>query len=189
MDPIIATPANSGDIELAQSLIDKIQSRDEEVIVDLGCGFRKKGNIGIDITKEETDADLICQIGFDPIPLGDGTVDKVVCRDFPEHIPKAVYAESRHQLHYPIIYLFNEIWRILKPGGEFESFTPCYPHAEVFQDPTHVSVWTKETMKYFTGGYPGSRIYGVHCEFELVKQKKKRFYLHALLRKPANSED
>jgi SAM-dependent methyltransferase len=147
----------------------------------------KKGNIGIDVTKDGTDADLICNLGFDRIPLGDAQVNKVFCRDFLEHVPKAVFYESRHRLHYPIISLMNEIWRILKPGGEFESYTPCYPHPEVFQDPTHVSVWTKESMKYFSGEYAGAKRYGVRCEFEIVKLKKDRFYLYALLRKPVKT--
>ncbi len=187
MEPIHAAPENSSEHKLGKSLVEEISGRGEEVIVDLGCGFRKKGNIGIDMTREETDADLICQLGFEPIPLGDRTVDKIVCRDFLEHVPKTVYIESDRRIFYPIIYLMNEIWRILKPGGVFESMTPCYPYPEVFQDPTHVSVWTKETMKYFSGGYPGSRIYGVRCQFEIVKRKKKRFYLHAILRRPADS--
>lgn len=33
-------------------------------------------------------------------------------------------------------------------------------HGGIFQDPTHVSVWTEETINYFCGDY-----YGKHADF------------------------
>jgi SAM-dependent methyltransferase len=166
-----------------QELVRAIRERGEAVAVDLGCGFRKHGNIGIDVTSDGTHADLLCRLGFDPIPLDDNTVDKVWCRDFLEHIPKGVYLEREGRMYYPIVQLMNEVWRILKTGGTFESLTPCYPHAEVHQDPTHLSVWTENSMGYFTGKYPIAKIYGVKVQFELVEQNMQQFYLHAILRK------
>ena len=160
----------------------------EEIVVDLGCGFRKEGNIGIDLSAEGRDVDLICRLGFEPIPLDDASVDKVFCRDFLEHLPKAVYVESRGGLVYPVIDLINEVWRILRPGGLFESLTPVYPHPEVHQDPTHLSVWSLASMKYFCGHYPIAKLYGVEAEFELLENREQDFYLYALLRKPGPSE-
>lgn len=171
--------------EQGHLLVDQIRAKGEMVVVDLGCGFRKSGNIGIDITSEGTAADLVCRLGFEPIPLDDACVDKVVCRDFLEHIPRAIYDPARGHLIYPVIDLMNEIWRIIKPGGTFESFTPCYPHPEVFQDPTHVSVWTEKSMGYFCGEYPVARQYGVMCDFEMLEQRMEKFYLYARLKKPA----
>jgi SAM-dependent methyltransferase len=168
----------------ADLLLAAIRARGEKVKVDLGCGFRKTGNIGIDVTKEGTDADLICNIGFEPLPLADNSVDKFVCRDFLEHLPKAYYSESAKRLKYPIIDLMNEIWRTLRPGGTFTSLTPCHPHVEVHRDPTHLSVWTLESMDYFCGKYPVAKIYGVKEWFELVENRMEGFYLCAVLRKP-----
>ena len=144
--------------------IDAIRARGEPVAIDLGCGFRKNGNLGIDVTSEGTNADIVCRLGFEPIPLDDEIADTVFCRDFLEHIPKAYYSERDQALRYPIIDLMNEIWRILKPGGMFTSFTPCYPAVEVHRDPTHLSVWTLESMPYFCGKYPVAKIYGVRSE-------------------------
>ena len=167
-----------------RKLIEAIRARGESVAIDLGCGFRKHGNLGIDCTSEGTQADLICQLGFESIPLDDEVSDSIYCRDFLEHIPKAYYSEREKKLRYPIIQLMNEVWRILKPGGTFTSFTPCYPAPEVHRDPTHLSVWTIESMQYFCGKYPVASVYSVRTNFELVENRLDGFYLHAILRKP-----
>lgn len=165
-------------------LVEEIQCRGEAIQVDLGCGFRKHGNLGIDVTAAGTEADLICRLGFEPIPLDDEVADTIFCRDFLEHLPKAFYSERDAKLRYPVIELMNEAWRILKPGGTFTSFTPCYPAIEVHQDPTHLSVWTLESMAYFCGKYPVAKLYGVRAQFELTENRLDGFYLHAVLRKP-----
>ncbi len=171
--------------EMGRKLIEAIRQRGESVDVDLGCGFRKKGNLGIDLSFEGTNADLICRLGFESIPLDDESADTIFCRDFLEHIPKAYYSEREQAQRYPIIELMNEIWRILKPGGTFTSFTPCYPAVEVHRDPTHLSVWTLESMPYFCGQYPVAKVYGVTTNFTLDENRLEGFYLHSTLRKPA----
>lgn len=173
----------------ARRLVDSIRAEDDRVVVDLGCGFRKQGNLGIDIQTEGTDADLVCKLGFEPIPLDDGTADEVFCRDFLEHLPKGVYSERQGKMVYPVIALINEVWRILKPGGVFTSFTPCYPNVETHQDPTHLSVWTLKSMDYFCGKYPVAQNYGVKARFELLENRMDGFYLYAQLRKPAPATD
>ena len=176
----MTTPGTEESRAKARKLIDAIRQRSEPVNVDLGCGFRKKGNVGIDVTPHGTEADIICRIGFEPIPLDDEVADTVYCRDFLEHIPKAYYSEHDRILRYPVIEVMNEVWRILKPGGTFTSFTPCYPAVEVHRDPTHLSVWTLESMQYFCGKYPIARIYGVRTNFEILVNRLDGFYLHAV---------
>jgi SAM-dependent methyltransferase len=171
-----------------RKLVEEIRNRGESVNVDLGCGFRKTGNLGIDVTSDRTDADLICRLGFEPIPLDDECADSVYSRDFLEHIPKAYYSESEKNLRYPVIELMNEVWRILKSGGTFTSLTPCYPNLEVHRDPTHLSVWTLESMPYFCGKYPVAEVYGIKTKFELVENRLDGFYLRAVLRKPVRSQ-
>ena len=171
-----------------RKLVEVVRARGERVEVDLGCGFRKNGNLGIDGTAEGTQADLICRLGFERIPLDDEVADTIFCRDLLEHIPKAYYAARDQKLRYPVIELMNEIWRVLKPGGTFTSFTPCYPAVEVHQDPTHLSVWTLESMAYFCGKYPVAKLYGVKTNFILEENRLDRFYLHAILRKPVADE-
>jgi SAM-dependent methyltransferase len=172
--------------ERGDALVRELRGRGEPVIVDLGCGFRRRGTIGVDAAREGTAADLVCLLGIDPIPVGENAADEVVCTDFLEHLPKAVYLESQHRFHYPILQLIDEIWRILRPGGIFTSSTPVFPHPELFQDPTHLSAWTLNSMDYFCGAYPVARqVYGVRACFEKVSVVEEGFYLNAKLRKPA----
>lgn len=186
VDENAASPVIEHAITLrARTLLRELQERGEKVVLDLGCGFRKAGNIGIDASATNTHADLICLLGFESLPFADSVVDEVVCRDFLEHIPKAVFLETKGCMHYPVMQLMDEIWRVLKPGGIFRSWTPMYPHAEVFQDPTHLSVWTIKSMDYFCGTYAVAReIYGIRACFEKIDVREDEFYLYAELRKP-----
>lgn len=170
--------------EKGRRLINKFKLQNEPVVVDIGCGFRKRGNIGIDVSRDNTHADLICNVGFESIPLDDNSANLVTCHDFLEHLPKAIYLESSNTLGYPIIHAMNEIWRILKPDGIFESWTPRQGTVEVHQDPTHLSVWNEESMKYFCGHYPIAKNYGVRTLFEIIEQRDEGFYLYTKLKKP-----
>ena len=61
----------------------------------------------------------------------------------------------------------DEIWRVLAPGGLLYAVTPAYPHAEAFQDPTHVNIITDHTHDYFCGAKPLARMYGFGGRFEM----------------------
>ena len=80
----IDSPDSHSPLGKGRSLVDGIRTRGEAVKVDLGCGFRKNGNIGIDVTSQGTNADLICRLGFEPLPLDDESADEMYCRDFLE---------------------------------------------------------------------------------------------------------
>jgi SAM-dependent methyltransferase len=181
--------AANGERERGRRLVAEIRARGERVRVDLGCGFRKEGNLGIDVTRDGTDADLVCVMGFEPIPLDDGVVDEVFCRDFLEHVPKGVYVEAERRMRYPVIDLFTEIWRVMAPGAVFTSLTPGYPEPEVHQDPTHLSVWTENSFGYFTGDYKLAANYGFPGAFEEVEIGRQGFYIKAVLRKPAGDRE
>ena len=143
--------------------------------VDLGCGNVKRGQgeiIGIDMSKDSV-ADIICNLGFEKIPLPDNYADLVIAHHFLEHLPFVVWYKEEEvwKRHLPVIFLFREIWRILKPDGLFEVTVPCYPNRVCFQDPTHQSFWTDETLNYFVGDKYGlGKIYGIDFNFEKVAQ-------------------
>ncbi len=143
------------------------------MIVDLGCGSAKRGNVGIDLTAVGTKADIICNLGFEPIPLPDSVADRVLAYDFLEHMPFCVWENGKRRT--PVIDLFNEVWRILKPDGIFESLTPCYPARECYQDPTHVSVWTMKTMSYFSDFIVPQ--YGIRARFRVLRNEVEGSHL------------
>lgn len=163
---------------------------DQPVVVDLGCGPRKRGNLGIDI-HPWPGVDLVCLLGFDPIPLADGSVDEFKAFDFLEHLPGTVHywEDGRWQVHSPRIHLLREIYRCLRPGGTFESQTPVAPHATWAQDPTHTSPpWVRESWDYFCGGHGGQDgvpgAYGIDFAFRLVKAAPVHGHLHVVVAKP-----
>lgn len=89
--------------------------------------------------------------------IWDRLVDEVYCSHFLEHIPAG----------QPRINVFNEAWRVLKPGGTFEMILPLVGYTDPatgapmsnqigwqpYADPTHVSQWWfPESLLYFCEG-------------------------------------
>lgn len=104
----------------------------DTVLLDAGCGhtaelarkfsYQVRWAIGLDVTDfdsgSEKNVDLVSGL-LDAIPLADNSVDLIVARAVVEHLsqPETV---------------FNEIRRVLKPGGRFIFLTPnAYHYASV----------------------------------------------------------
>jgi len=67
------------------------------MIVDLGCGNTKRGQVGIDMTDQATCADIICHLGFEPIPLPDNSAQRVLAHDSLAHVPFCVWENGRRR--------------------------------------------------------------------------------------------
>lgn len=147
--------------------------------LDLGCGSTLRAEegficYGVDIADVDLEEVREADLAIERIPYDSEEFDLVTAYDFMEHIPNFVYlpfaagAVKRDSM----IELWNEIYRVLKPGGEFYMVSPCYPDRSVFQDPTHVYVWTEETPHYFSGDYYGMHDhYGHTSRFELLDKR------------------
>jgi SAM-dependent methyltransferase len=171
--------------------------------VDLGCGGRKakakllgyperQSDIVIDKTKENTQADLLCNLGLENLPLEDNSQDLVAAYDLAEHIPKVCVVRQESRLYvyiYPVINLFNEVYRVLKAGGLFEIVSPGIPNYwnGAIRDPTHVSLWCLGSFDYF---YKGrfealSHSYGLRYPFDKVRVDWQNIsHIQAVLQKP-----
>lgn len=123
--------------------------------IDIGGGtIPKAGYVNLDPVHGDGEFKRRAQDG---IPAGDGTVDGLRASHVMEHILAG--AER--------IFVMNEAWRVLKPGGEFEIIVPMIPtdgnaptwHA--IADPTHVSFWCKESFHYFDGLFAANAIYDI----------------------------
>ena len=155
--------------------------------LNLGCGFdHKKGYINID-NRVEVSPDLVCDIipseytnhNYDIVrrgglPYGDNSVDMVRAYDFLEHIPTG-----------KTIGVIDEIWRVLKPGGKFESLTPDAEYGQgAFQDPTHISFWVENSWLYFSE--PNARaLYNIKANFEIktlerIQTGDRVYHLHVI---------
>jgi len=127
----------------------------EGVSLNLGCGYAKlDGYTNIDI-REEVVPDMVCDV-LGGLPYADNTVDEVRAFDFLEHIPIGLTVD-----------VITEIWRVLKPGGKFESFTPSTDGRGAFQDPTHVSFWNRNSWLYYSEAEYRA-LYGIKANFEII---------------------
>lgn len=81
--------------------------------------------------------DIICDL-TKGIPLEDCSVAKVYSQDCLEHLPQ----ESK-------IFVMNEIWRVLLPGGTMEHIIPQAGSQNDFGSPSHLSHWTQQQFEHF----------------------------------------
>lgn len=126
----------------------------EQIKLNLGSGNKKLDEyINIDIDPE-CEPDFVLDIN-NGLPYDDNSIDEVRAHDFLEHIPLG-----------KTIFVINEIWRVLKPGGTFEHFTPSTDGRGAFQDPTHLSFWNRNSWIYFSAGIYGGQ-YGIKAAFEI----------------------
>lgn len=109
--------------------------------VDVGCGANKQGAdwFGIDCRKLPG-VDLIQDLTIFPWAVPKNSFNIAIASHVLEHIPK----------HDGIMLsFFNEIWRILKPGGEFIIGAPYAGSPGFYRDPTHTSPINEELFSYF----------------------------------------
>jgi len=155
--------------------------------IDLGCGRQKRGDVGID-ARPGPGVDLVCQVGFEPIPLPDGIADAVFAFDFLEHLPAVAPwrdAAGGWHLHYPRIACLRDVYRLLRPGGRFVSWTPTALPAWA-QDPTHTAPpWVPETWDYFCGRHPGAATADIDFAFRLVLRQVCATHLLVVVERPA----
>lgn len=156
--------------------------------LDLGCGpqpkniFGAQEVFGIDVRDDVEARVMKADLVIEPIPFPDDHFDFVTAHDFIEHVPRVIYMPQRRN---PFVELMNEIHRVLKAGGVFMSFTPAFPHAAVFRDPTHVNIITDETYPlYFDDKNRLASMYGFKGAFEILSQEWRPPQLLSLLRKP-----
>ena len=141
------------------------------MILDLGCGQNKyAGAVGVDISPDSA-ADHIVDLVVEPLPFGDNTFDGARSVHSIEHIPFWMY--DGDTLRRPMVDFLKEVYRVLKPGGEFYILTLAYPDSRCFQDPDHKSVWTLDTIRHFVGGRgevhdANDKRIGLHVPFQLT---------------------
>ena len=155
--------------------------------LDLGCGPKPKNffnaNIvyGIDV-REDLELNIIkADLAIENIPFPDSFFEYVTAHDFIEHIPRILYLPQRKA---PFVDLMSEIWRVLKTGGQFLSFTPAFPQAAAFWDPTHVNIITEQTFPlYFDNENIWAKPYGFKGSFKILNQQWNGPHLISILEK------
>jgi O-antigen biosynthesis protein len=104
--------------------------------LDLGAAHaHPSGYLGVDRVAAEG-VDIVAELP-EPLPLADNSVGVIRAFDFLEHVADKVA-------------LFNELYRLLAPGGLLLSQTPSTDGRGAFQDPTHVAFYNENSFWYFT---------------------------------------
>ncbi len=116
--------------------LQKIINNNESVIVELGCGPKKRnGTIGIDVV-DLPNVDIVADIEYGLGFLPDNSVDEIHCRSVLEHIENF---ES----------LMREIVRVLKKQGRAFVFVPHFSNPYYYSDYTHKRFFGLYTFYYF----------------------------------------
>lgn len=132
-------------------------SRFDNIKLNLGCGkVQMVGYINIDIDPS-LNPDIILDIGHQPLPFEDNSVDAVRAFDVLEHVNMGCQ-----------IFVIDEIYRVLKPAGQFEHFTPSTDGRGAFQDPTHRSFWNINSWYYYCPDLVnGKTFYDIKARFDV----------------------
>jgi SAM-dependent methyltransferase len=118
--------------------LDALIKSDEKIIVELGCGPKKRpGRIGVDkvdLPGVDIVTDMEDGLGF----LPDNSVDEIHCRSLLEHI-------SNFEA------LMRDIVRVLKDNGRAHIFVPHFSNPYYYSDYTHKRFFGLYTFYYFVG--------------------------------------
>lgn len=134
--------------------------------LDIACGESKaEGWVGMDVAPLPG-VDIVHDLLTFPWPVPDASVSEARVLHYLEHIPQRCMC-CRDQPD-PLLRTFDELYRILVPGGTV--FIEC-PHASsirAWQDPTHTRAISENTLVYANKAWrEGMRIghYDVSCDF------------------------
>ena len=159
--------------------------------LDLACGDNKReGYAGIDVVKTNS-VDYVVDLQVYPWPIESESVEEINCSHYIEHIKhdnvaldlKAVLDKSNSFEEFKeninnsdfttpkdgLIKFFNELYRILKPGGKVHLVAPYYTSSRAFGDPTHVRHIADSTFWYVNKEWMDKNHlehYGLKCNFE-----------------------
>lgn len=105
--------------------------------IDLGCADKRdpKATDGIDFYPYPgpNGPTIVHDLTKFPWPVQDGTFDAAVSHQCIEHLPNnGDVAGDDVFFHF-----FDEVWRILKPGGTFSFDVPDADWPKIHHDPTH----------------------------------------------------
>lgn len=120
--------------------INDLIAQNSGIRLDVGCGANKQpGFVGIDI-RGLPGVDIVHDLESIPWPLPDECVITAVSSHVVEHI-------NPHKFGF--VNFMNELWRVMKVGGEIAISCPHADSHGYRQDPTHCNMINETTWAYF----------------------------------------
>lgn len=146
-------------------------NEDQKIALDIGCGtvmltmpaktFPQYRWIGLDQADfgDAYPAGQFIRHSLDqPLPFGAGTVDFIwshhVLEHLPPEVPMVIDPEYRGPRDY-VVYVINEMWRVLKKECEAHIIVPWIGHTNAYRHPTHYRYFNQDYFPFFNAGYPG----------------------------------
>jgi len=127
--------------------IDKLLDEHGGVQLDIACGANKQtGFVGLDV-QPLPGVDIVHDLNVKPWPLPDECAIRAMASHIIEHIPPV--ALDGGKTRFLFIEFMDEVWRVLKPGGEFLIAAPHGYSPGYLQDPTHCHALNEATFAYF----------------------------------------
>lgn len=125
-------------------------------VLDIGCdGKKTPGAVGMDFYAYP-DVEVVHDMTKFPWPFPEGAFDYAVAHQVLEHIPHRDDETAGRDLLFSI---FDEVYRILRPGGVFEFDVPHVRSRMAVMDITHRRFFNEDTFSHLwlperDSGYP-----------------------------------
>lgn len=132
--------------------IDNLIAQNSGIFLDIGCGAnRQPGWVGMDL-RALPGVDIVHDVEAIPWPLPDECVKMALASHLIEHI-------NPHKFGF--VNFMDEVWRVMKPYGEFAIVVPHGSSQGFIQDPTHCNPCNEATWDYFCPERP-SNLYTIY---------------------------
>lgn len=126
----------------------------DRVKLHLGCNTDiRPGYINVDL-KAGPGVDVVTDLNK-PWPWEDESVDYIRAYHVFEHLDGPPDVKGQ-------FWCMNEVYRVLKPGGELQMEVPAMNSPGGVQDPTHVTFWVLNSFFYFQAGTNHHTLYYPH---------------------------
>ena len=125
---------------MADKTIERLIKDRGGIQLDIGCGRARQPDwVGMDL-QDLPGVDIVHDWNDIPWPLPDESCVRAMASHVIEHVPP-------HNNGF--INFMNEVWRVLKPDGQFAIAMPYATSPGMYQDPTHCNFCNERTWLYF----------------------------------------